>query len=96
MITKADIEKLAVLARIKIDEKEKEGLAQDMVSILGYIDQIKEATLEGDHAPIAGPVHNVFREDSASPISTDERDAILDEVPYREGDFVAVKKIIEQ
>ncbi len=96
MITTADIEKLGVLARIKIDEKEKESLAKDMGSILGYIDQIKEATLEGDHAPIAGPVHNVFREDAASPISKDKRDAILDEVPYREVNFVAVKKIIEQ
>lgn len=96
MITVTEIEKLANLARIKLDEGEKQGLTKEIDSILAYIDQIKKATLDIDHTPIVGKVHNVFREDIANPISSQDREAILNEAPYREGDFVAVKKIIAQ
>ncbi len=96
MITVTEIEKLANLARIKLDEGEKQGLTKEIDSILAYIDQIKKATLDIDHTPIVGQVHNVFREDIANPTSAEDRERILNEAPYREGDFVAVKKIIAQ
>ena len=37
MITKADIEKLAKLSRLKLTEQEKEKYATDMENILAYI-----------------------------------------------------------
>lgn len=94
MITVTEIEKLAQLARIKLDDTEKQGLTKEIDSILTYVDQIKKATVDMDYTPVPGAVHNVFRDDSV--IKDEHREAILDESPDREKDFIAVKKIIAQ
>lgn len=94
MITVKDVEKLAQLARIKLDDAEKAGLAKEIDSILAYVDQIKKATVTVDHTPQPGSVSNVTRPDAPISISSTDRERILDEAPDREGDFVAVKKII--
>ncbi len=96
MITVTDIEKLANLARIKLNESEKQDLTKDIDSILVYVDQIKKATVNTDQAPDAGINRNVFREDVSESISSSDRESILNEASDREGDFVAVKKIIAQ
>ena len=41
-----DVEKLAQLARIELPENEKEGIFNDLKSILGYIDQIEKVQLK--------------------------------------------------
>lgn len=96
MITVAEIEKLAQLARIKIDDSEKQGLTKEIDSILAYVDQIKKATVDIDPTPKPGAVYNTFRPDDARTISEKDREGILNEAPHREGEFVAVKKIIAQ
>ena len=96
MITLPEIEKLATLARIKIDDAEKQGLMKEIDSILAYVDQIKKATVDVDYTPAPGAVHNVFRDDIARPVLPEDRERLLAEAPYREGDFIAVKKIIAQ
>jgi aspartyl-tRNA(Asn)/glutamyl-tRNA(Gln) amidotransferase subunit C len=93
MISKKDIENLANLARIRLSDEEKEGLAKDIDSILAYVDQIKAAPI-GDFKPEHGAVKNVMREDTVINTSPKDRERILDEVPKREGDYVAVKKIL--
>ncbi len=94
MITSQDIEKLATLARIKIDDAEKQSLTKEIDSILAYVDQIKKATVDMDYTPAPGAVHNVIRPDEARTISPEDREAILNEAPDREGNFIAVKKIL--
>jgi aspartyl-tRNA(Asn)/glutamyl-tRNA(Gln) amidotransferase subunit C len=94
MIEVKDVEKLAQLARIKIDDSEKKELTKEIDSILAYIDQIKKATVNMDYKPEIGAVHNVFREDIVVTTSPEDREALLKEAPDREGDFIAVKKII--
>lgn len=94
MITPEEVEKLAKLARIKLDPAEKEGMTKEIDSILAYVDEIKKATVDMDVTPAVGSVHNVFREDIAVTTSPEDRKALLDEAPDREGDFVAVKKIL--
>jgi aspartyl-tRNA(Asn)/glutamyl-tRNA(Gln) amidotransferase subunit C len=96
MIEVKDIEKLATLARIKIDDSEKQELTKEIDSILSYVDQIKKATVDVDYTPAVGSVYNVFREDIAVTTSSADREALLKEAPQREGDFIAVKKIIDQ
>ncbi len=96
MITVAEIEKLAQLSRIKLDEGEKQDLTKEIDSILTYIDQIKKATVDIDHTPTVGAVHNIVRPDEARVLPKEDREAILKEAPQREGDFIAVKKIIAQ
>ena len=94
MITIQEVEKLATLARIKLEDSEKAEMAKEIGSILTYIDQIKKATVDMDTTPSIGAVHNVFREDIAKTTSPEDREALLKEAPDREGEFIAVKKII--
>ncbi len=96
MISVTDIEKLAQLARVKIADDEKVALTKEIDSILTYVDQIKKATVAMDYTPQPGAVHNVMREDVAITTSPEDREGLLAEAPQREGDFIAVKKIIAQ
>jgi len=93
MISKKDIESLANLSRIRLSDAEKESLAKDVDSILAYVDQIKAAPVD-DSRSEAGAVKNIMRDDVAVSISAEDRERILDEAPKREGDYVAVKKIL--
>jgi Asp-tRNA(Asn)/Glu-tRNA(Gln) amidotransferase C subunit len=60
---------------------------------LAYVDQIKAAPIS-DFKPQAGSVKNVIREDAIINTLPEDRQRLLDEAPKREGDFVAVKKIL--
>lgn len=96
MITTKEIENLAQLSRIKLTDVEKDGVVKEVASILAYVDQIKKAPVDGavSGASSNSAVRNVSRDDVSRTISAGDRDAILTEAPDREGDFVAVKKII--
>lgn len=96
MITVKEVENLANLARIRIEDEEKQALTKEIDSILTYIDQIKQTTVNMDYTPIPGVVHNVYRDDIALSSDREQIESILDESPDREGNFIAVKKIIEQ
>ncbi|MFA6404854.1 MAG: Asp-tRNA(Asn)/Glu-tRNA(Gln) amidotransferase subunit GatC [Candidatus Paceibacterota bacterium] len=96
MITVKEIEYLAGLARIKLSKDDEKSLVKEFDSILGYIDQLKKVEVSTDVSSRVGMVKNVMREDKALPISLENREQLLDEAPDREGDFIAVKKIIEQ
>jgi aspartyl-tRNA(Asn)/glutamyl-tRNA(Gln) amidotransferase subunit C len=96
MITTKEIEKLAELARIKIDDSEKAGLTKEIDSILSYVDQIKRATVDMDFKPTPGAVHNIYREDEVKGCTEEERQRLLDEAPNMVGEFIAVKKIISE
>lgn len=91
-----ELEHLAVLARIKLTEEDKKSLVKEFDSILSYIDQLKKVKVSMDAEGRVGAVKNVARSDLAEPISLEDRERILNEAPQRVGDFVAVKKIIEQ
>jgi aspartyl-tRNA(Asn)/glutamyl-tRNA(Gln) amidotransferase subunit C len=95
MISAKDIEKLASLARIKIEENEKEQFGKEIDSILGYVNQIKEAKVSLDQSERVGDIKNVLRED-ANPHETGvNTEKLLNEAPGREGQFVKVKKILQ-
>ena len=96
MITVAELEHLAKLARIKLTEDDKKSLVKEFDSILGYIDQLKKADVKLDAEGRVGAVRNIARPDVASPVSAEDRERLLAEAPDREGDFIAVKKIIAQ
>lgn len=112
MIKQTDLENLAKLARIKLTEEDKESLVKEFDSILAYVDQLKKVDVSMDAEGRVGAVKNIMRGDSVrrseakatNPVDfasatlrrTEEREALLNEAPHRVGDFVAVKKIIEQ
>jgi len=96
MIKAQELEHLANLARIKLNESDKESLLKEFDSILGYIDQLKKLSMKGDAEGRVGAVKNVFRKDEAKPIDSTERELLLNEAPDRVDEFIAVKKIIAQ
>ena len=94
MITVKELEHLATLARIKLADEEKAPLIKEFDSILGYIDQLKKVDISMDSEGRVGAVKNVTRLDVATPIASDDRERLLNEAPDREGEFIAVKKIL--
>jgi len=96
MIKPEELDHLADLARIELDENDKKSLVKDFDSILAYVDQLKEVKVSTAAEERIGAVRNVLREDKAEPVSEEERKLLLDNIPDKEGEFVAVKKIIEQ
>ena len=94
MITTKELEKLADLARIKLTDLDKESLVKEFDSILGYVDQLKKVEVSMDVEGRVGAVKNVTRPDKVVSTSSEDRERLLNEVPDRVGDFVAVKKIL--
>ncbi len=96
MITPAELDNLANLARIKLTSADKESLIKEFDSILAYVDQLKKVDVSLDTEGRVGAVKNVTRPDEVISTSTADREGLLNEAPDREGDFIAVKKMIEQ
>lgn len=88
-----DVNKLATLARIEMSAEEKQEFLQNMESILGYVDQIKKATVEGIEREI-GDVRNVMREDADPHESGAYTDKILAQAPGTQDGFLKVKQIL--
>lgn len=66
MQAKIDIEKLALLARIKLTEKEKEKLQKEFGAILDYVSQLEKAEtgeMSDEEISMAKGVKNIMRDD---------------------------------
>jgi aspartyl-tRNA(Asn)/glutamyl-tRNA(Gln) amidotransferase subunit C len=96
MITVKELEHLAALSRIELSEADKKSLIREFDSILGYVDQLKKVDVKMDAEGRVGAVRNVTRPDEVVNTSKEDREGLLAEAPDREGDYIAVKKIIAQ
>jgi aspartyl/glutamyl-tRNA(Asn/Gln) amidotransferase C subunit len=93
MISPEEVRKLASLARIQVPASDEAALAKDMDNILDFVKQIQNAVI--DPADVQKErVRNVLRPDSDPHEAGIHTEAILAEVPQREGQFVKVKKIL--
>lgn len=92
MISPEDIEKLATLSRLELSGVEKETFATEIDSILAYVGQVTEAA--GAVENTLPSVRNVFRPDENPHESGLYTEAILNQAPRREGDYLKVKKIL--
>lgn len=64
LISDATIEYVGILAKIELDEKEKEQARKDMSEMLDYIDKLKELDTTGvEPMSHVFPVNNIFRQD---------------------------------
>jgi len=89
-----DIEHVALLARLKLTESEKELFSRQVGGIIEYIDQLNELDTT-DVEPTAHIVSmkNILREDKLS-VSIPQDKAMLN-APDKDGSFYRVPKIIE-
>lgn len=90
-----DIEKVALLARIKLKEDEKVKLQKDLDSILEYVAQLNELdTKNVEPTSHALNIENVYRKDEVKiwPV----RDEVLKFAPMTaDGKYFKVPKVIE-
>ena len=93
-ISREDVEKLAQLARIDLPEAEKESLTKDLDTIIAFVDELKSADVNLDDHVQVGTPHNVLRDDTNPHETGTYTEALLNNAPAREGDFVKVKNIL--
>jgi aspartyl-tRNA(Asn)/glutamyl-tRNA(Gln) amidotransferase subunit C len=90
----ATVKRIAVLARIGVQEDEAERLRHELNSILGWIEQLNEVNVDGVE-PLTGAVQMALkmREDVVTDGGYPEK--ILANAPERIGDYFAVPKVVE-
>lgn len=95
-----DIDRLALLARIKLDAKEKDKLKQEFEGILGFIAQLSEVDTSSIDSPKAGRAteeENVVREDGDDFNEPGEQtEVLLNEAPLKHKGFVKVKNVFNK
>ncbi len=95
MISKADVEHVANLARLSFGEEEIEKFTHQLNNILTYIDKLNE--LDTSHVEPTShvlPIQNVFREDKVRPSLPVEE--VLANAPEAAHHYFKVPKIIEE
>jgi aspartyl-tRNA(Asn)/glutamyl-tRNA(Gln) amidotransferase subunit C len=94
MISRADVEHVARLARLALGEAELEQMRAQLSSILQYIDKLRALDTEAvEPTAHAVPLVNVMREDELEPCFP--REDMLANAPDRAGEFFRVPRIIE-
>ncbi len=89
------IDKVAHLARLEVDESEKQGLLDDMNKILTFMDKLNEVNTRGvDPLVYMSDEVNVLREDLVKQEIT--RDEALKNAPKQDGKFFRVAKVINK
>lgn len=94
-ITREDVEKAALLARLRVTEDEKAIFATQLSQILTHVEQLNRYDTAGVEPTTAvmGQV-NVFRDDVVRPSLPSEK--ALANAPEREGDGFCVPRILEE
>jgi aspartyl-tRNA(Asn)/glutamyl-tRNA(Gln) amidotransferase subunit C len=83
-ISRADIEKVALLARLQLSDAELDTMTGQLAQIVGYVDQLSEVDTEGVE-PMAHAIElsNVFKDDRVAPSLT--REEALANAPHHDG-----------
>ena len=94
-VTINDVEKIAMLARLKLTEEEVDNYTGQLNQILEYIEKLNELDTENIE-PLSNPVENtnVFRDDKLKS-STKTEDA-LKNAPDKDEQHFKVPKVINQ
>lgn len=93
-ISKDEVEKIAHLARLEIDESKIGKIAAQLSNILHYIDKLKDVDVTGVK-PSSGAafMNNVVRADQLS--TSPGPGVTLSNAPLRDEDFYVVPKVVK-
>jgi aspartyl-tRNA(Asn)/glutamyl-tRNA(Gln) amidotransferase subunit C len=93
-VTRSDVEKVARLARVRLEPAEIPHLEEELNKILGWIDQLQAVDTHGV-APLEAviPLTRAWREDLVS--DGNIRDAVLANAPAASHGFFVVPKVVE-
>ena len=93
VISDETIEYVGILAKLELDDTEKENAKKDMGEMLDYIDKLNELdTSSVEPMSHVFPVQNVFREDVVT--NGDGHEDTLANAPERKEDTFEVPKTI--
>lgn len=95
MIDKEQVEHIVNLARLGLDETEKEAFQQELSAILDFVKKLRAADVSDAKAMAGGTeLANIMREDKVKPKQAEERKLILANAPKRKRDYIEVKAIL--
>lgn len=96
-LTRDEVQRVALLARLRLTATEEETLAEQLSAILQYMEQLNQLDTKDvepfSHAGNAVSALNTLRDDQV--INQSNTDALLANAPERDGTFFKVPKIIE-
>ncbi len=90
----SDVEKIAHLARMALDDEQVESYATDLSNILGLVEQLEAVDTE-DVTPMAHPLHMAQRLRPDEVTEQDHRDDYQAVAPRVENGLFLVPKVIE-
>ena len=82
ILTRADVERIAALARLQIAEDEVERFARQLTAILAYADEVQRVDTAGVVPVPSSAADTVWRDDRAS--DSLDRDRLLEQAPAAE------------
>lgn len=96
MISKEEVQKVAKLARLGLQEEELKKKEKELSSILDYFKLLDELDVsQTTPAFYALPLKNIMREDRAEKKDRKEVEKLLSQAPLGEGRYVKVKEILK-
>ncbi|MCD8067781.1 MAG: Asp-tRNA(Asn)/Glu-tRNA(Gln) amidotransferase subunit GatC [Lachnospiraceae bacterium] len=94
VISDETIEYVSILAKLDLDEEQKEAAKRDMSRMLDYIDKLNELDTEGvEPMSHVFPVQNVFREDVVT--NGDDSERLLSNAPEEQDNMFVVPRTFE-
>jgi len=94
LLDRADVQKIADLARLSLDEAQLESYAQELTRILGLVEQLESARTEAVE-PMAHPLHMAQRLRVDEVTEVDRREQNQAVAPCVEAGLYLVPKVIE-
>ena len=93
-LSREQVEKVALLARLKFAPQELDRFTSQLSQILAYVEQLGELQTD-DVEPMSHPIElrNVFREDNQ--LGSLPRDAALANAPQRDDEFFLVPPVLD-
>jgi aspartyl-tRNA(Asn)/glutamyl-tRNA(Gln) amidotransferase subunit C len=94
-ITPEDVDHIAGLAQLTLDDETRQRLVVQLNDILSYIDKLNELDTEGIEPMMhAVPMTNVYRDDVVGQ-SLDREKALMN-APKTDGEYFLVPRILDQ
>jgi len=93
-LERADVEKIAHLARIAVEEAQLDGVARDLSNILDLVEQMNAVDTQGV-TPMAHPLHmsQRLRRDEVSEV--DQREKFQSIAPLADAGLYLVPRVVE-
>lgn len=93
MLSRQDVEKVSLLARLELSPSELDTMTQQLGQIVGYVELLSELDTEGvEPMAHALDISNVFAPDAVRPSL--DRAAALANAPHHDGEFYLVPAVL--